>query len=191
MNDNDIYVIDTDKPYLGGNLHTIDTCGYSESVWKYIIEKYNIKSCLDVGSGKSYAGKYISSLVVEVTNIEGLEVNIQNAVMPTEQHDLTEGPYIKPVDLVNCIEVVEHIEEKFIHNLMSTLCNGKYVLITHALPGQEGWHHVNCQHREYWIEKFITCGYTLLEDEVSIIKNLAEKEQAYHINRSALFFKKL
>ena len=30
------------------------------------------------------------------------------------------------------------------------LCN--YVAMTYAPPGQGGYHHVNCQPKEYWIE---------------------------------------
>ena len=92
------------------------------------------------------------------------------------------------MDFVNCVEVVEHIEEKYVNNLMDTLCNGKYVLITHAFPGQDGWHHVNCQPSEYWIEKFSNRGYTFDEKQSLFLRKLASMDGAEHIKRSALFF---
>lgn len=182
------YLVDENKPHLGGNFAHNDIASYSESCWKYIIEKFNIKSCLDVGSGRGFSSKFMTNLGVDVTAIDGLKDNVDNALLPTLEFDLTTGPFIKEVDFVNCIEVVEHIDELFINNLMSTLVNGKYVLITHAFPGQEGYHHVNCQLSEYWIDKFNERGYILLTDETETLRNLAHLDNADHIERSGLFF---
>ena len=46
---------------------------------------------------------------------------------------------------------------------LDTLANGRIVAITHALPGQGGHHHVNCQPAEYWIEKMAARGYRLTQ----------------------------
>jgi hypothetical protein len=34
-------------------------------------------------------------------------------------------------------------------------------MMTYAEPGQCGWHHVNCQHKEYWVNKLSQIGFML------------------------------
>jgi hypothetical protein len=36
-----------------------------------------------------------------------------------------------------------------------------FIFFTHALPGQQGYHHVNCRTPEYWLERFSAFGCTL------------------------------
>jgi SAM-dependent methyltransferase len=183
------YVVNSDNPHLGGNFSEGDPATFCPAAWQYIIQKFNIKSALDVGSGRGYAAKFINELGVETIAIEGLIENVNNAIYPTIKHDLTFKPYLHKVDFVNCIEVVEHIEEKFINNLMDTLCNGSYVLMTHAVPGQKGWHHVNCQESSYWINLFKKRNFILLEEDSSTIRKLAMKDGGLHIARNGMFFK--
>jgi cyclopropane fatty-acyl-phospholipid synthase-like methyltransferase len=185
-------VIDFKKTHLGGNMKGGDPGSWCPSVWKYIIEKYNIKTAMDVGSGLGYASKFLNEQGVETTALDGLEYNITNSVHPTTiLFDLTEGFVENKVDFVNCIEVVEHIKEKYIHNLLDTLSQGNYILITHAIPGQKGHHHVNCQPSEYWIKHLESYGYIFLENESEYIRKLAKEDGAVHVSRNGLFFSKL
>jgi hypothetical protein len=103
-------------------------------------------------------------------------------------HDLTDGPFEHaPVDFVNCIEVVEHVKEEYVDNLMKSLTLGQYVLLTHARPGQVGYHHVNCQPREYWVEKFDNYGYKLSEEDTAAIREMT-RSSGWHVHRSGLVF---
>jgi SAM-dependent methyltransferase len=183
------YVIDDNKQHLGGNFAEGDPATFSAAAWNYIIKKFNIKSVLDVGSGRGYAGKWFLDQGLEVTAIEGLSDNVLNAIIPTIEHDLTISSFKKNVDFVNCVEVVEHIEEKYLDNLLDTLCCGKYVLITHAVPGQPGWHHVNCQPSEYWISHFKKRNFILMDNESTEIRNLALSDGGLHIARNGMIFK--
>jgi SAM-dependent methyltransferase len=184
------YATNKDKPHLGGNIIEGDPATFCPTVWKYIIDTYGVKSVLDVGSGIGYAAKWFSNQNVNAFALEGLHENVLNAIHPTIEHDITLDKFVKEVDLVNCIEVVEHIDEQFLDNLLSTLCSGKYILISHAVPGQEsGWHHVNCQPAEYWIEHFKKRNVMYLEDETHKIRKLAKADKAKHISRHGLFFK--
>lgn len=182
------YVTNEEKPHLGGNFADGDPACFCPSAWTYILDKYNIKSVMDVGSGCGHAAKFFEDKGMQVTAIEGLKENVDMAIFPTILHDLTEGPYHKIVDLVNCIEVVEHIEEKFVDNLMETLCQGSYCFITHAVPGQKGWHHVNCQPSEYWIDHFQERGFELLEEESLEIRKLAAQDGSKHVARNGMLF---
>jgi hypothetical protein len=184
------FIIDESKPHLGGNTIKQDKNTWSPSSWKYVIEKFNVKSVIDLGSGEGYTAKWFKDMRLDVTAVEGLEINVKNAVIPTILHDLTTGPFKKSADLVICIEVVEHIEETYLENLLESMCQGKYLFMTHAIPGQPGYHHVNCQESQYWIDHLSNKNFLLLEEESKIIQSLADRDKAKHIARNGMLFAK-
>lgn len=153
------HVIDKSHPDLGGNIRHGDLASFTPTLWKFIIERYGIESMLDVGAGEGHAVKWFNRAGVWAHGFDGLPMNVQRAVCPISHHDLKRGPFMMPVDLVLCVEVVEHIEEMHIDNLMKTLANGRVVMMTHAVPGQSGYHHVNCQPEAYWQQKMSAAGY--------------------------------
>jgi SAM-dependent methyltransferase len=143
---------DENAPHLGGNLSEGDPQTYSPSVWDYTIDRFGIESVLDLGSGRGNASHYFFKRGLKVVAVDGMLANVEGAIFPTVLHDITHGPLRTRVDLVHCQEVVEHIEEQYLESLLDCLTNGKYILMTHALPGQGGHHHVNLQPPEYWID---------------------------------------
>ncbi len=171
------FVTDSDRPDLGGNLRHGDPATFSPRVWKYVIDELNIRSVLDVGSGEGYAARWFHQQGLETHALDGLPLNVERAVHPTRLHDLTESEFVCPVDLVYCVEVVEHIDSKYLVSLMRTLANGRYVLITHALPGQVGCHHVNCRPMSCWLKRFAEYGYTPLDAHSTRIRRLAMEEK--------------
>lgn len=183
-------IFDKNKPHLGGNASVINSHTYCPSSWKYVIDRYNIKSVLDVGSGFGFHAKWFFDQGINTLAIEGLQYNVDNGVYPMECVDLTEKHFTADVDLVNCIEVVEHIEEKYLPNLLTTLCCGKYIFMTHGQPGQRGHHHVNNQPTDYWIKHLKTRGFKLLKDDSDAIKQLAVKDGATHIQETGMLFVK-
>lgn len=182
------FVKNKQKPHLGGNIAERDPATFCPSAWEYILKKFNIKTVTDVGAGRGWAAKWFSTQRIDVTAIEGLEDNVKNSVYPLIEHDVTLAPFIKKVDLVNCIEVVEHIDEAFIENLLDTLCSGQYLLITHATPGQGGYHHVNEQHSDYWINHIEQRGYQFSSDDTSTVRMLAKNDGSVWVERNGLFF---
>ena len=184
------YLTDINKPHLGGNGLNADKNTWSPSSWKYVIEKYHIKNITDLGSGRGFISKWLADLGLNVTAVDGLEDNVKNAVISTIQHDLTEKAFVKNTDLVICLEVVEHIDEKYLDYLLDSMCQGKYLFMTHAVPGQKGYHHVNCQNSDYWINHLSKKSYTLLEEDSVIIRNLADRDKARHISRNGMLFSK-
>jgi SAM-dependent methyltransferase len=184
------YAIDNSAPHLGGNFVEGDPATFCSSAWSYIINKYNIKNTLDVGSGRGFAAKWFIDHGQIVTAIDGLKENIDNSIVPATLHDLTNGPFLlSNVDFVNCIEVVEHIEEKYLDNLLDTLCNGKILLMTHAVPGQDGWHHVNCQESNYWIDHLKKRNFILDLEDTKAIQKLSKHDGAKHVFRNGMIFK--
>lgn len=181
-------VIDPTRPDLGGNLRHGDASTFCPVVWKFLIERFAIRSILDVGCGEGYAVAHFHKLGVFAHGIDGLLLNVERSVIPIALHDILAGPYIMPVDMVWSCEVAEHIDERHIQNYLKTLCNGKIIAMTHALPGQTGHNHVNCQPREYWIEHMKHHGYSLSVDMDKITK-ISEKEHYYtYFRHSGLVF---
>ena len=186
-----LYVTSDEKPHLGGNIREGDSWGWSPLAWEYVLKKYDIKHMTDVGSGMGHVPKWFSDHGVGVTAIDGLEENAKEAIYPTILHDIIEGPFIRPTDLVFCVEVVEHIEERYLDNLLTTLCQGEFILMTHGVPGQPGWHHVNCQTSEYWIDHLDKRGYILSRKDSAVIQELASRDGAHHfVQNGMLFIKK-
>ena len=187
----DELIHDKEQPHLGGNRLDGEPLTYSVESWKFLINKFNIQSVLDLGSGIGHNAKWFYDNGLKVIAVEGLEQNVNNALLPTIHHDLTKGSIdTEMVDLVICTEVVEHIEEQYINNLLDSLSKGKYILMTHGLPGQIGYHHVNCQTSDYWISHLEKKGYILLENETKIIRELANKEGARFIMDTGMVFRK-
>jgi hypothetical protein len=67
-------------------------------------------------------------------------------------------------DLVNCLEVAEHLDGSRADSFVADLCAlGDAVAFSAAIPGQGGTHHVNEQFQSYWIERFRSQGFVPLD----------------------------
>lgn len=168
---------DHNRPDLGGNLRHGDIHTFHPILWRYLLERYGIRSILDVGCGEGHAVAFFRQLGLNVHGIEGLKINVDRAVTPIALHDILSGPYYMPVDMVWSCEVAEHILPEKVDNYLDTLANGKVIAMTAAPPGQDGHHHVNCQPSEYWIEKMKVRGYRLSEDQ-DTFRQIAGREYA-------------
>jgi hypothetical protein len=172
-----VAVTDTARPDLGGNIRHGDISTGCPTLWRYLVERYAVRSVLDVGCGEGHAVAFFHRLGVAAHGIDGLKLNVDRAVFPIARHDILASPYYMPVDLVWSCEVAEHIDPGKVDNYLDTLTNGAIVAMTHAVPGQEGHNHVNCQPLEYWVEKMALRGYSLTPD-TKIFKQIASQEKA-------------
>lgn len=184
------FVADAKHPHVGGNIWQGDPWTYAPSAWRYLINRFCVRSVLDVGSGRGHAAYWLDKHGCQVIAIDASMENVTSAHYPTVHCDLLNGPLTCPVDMVHCQEVAEHIPELYVGNLISTLANGDVIVMTHGEPGQPGHHHVNCQPAEYWIEKLEAAGYNYLTDDTEKVRHLAVEEKAYHLARSGLVFGK-
>lgn len=181
-------VTSSSDPHLGGNLDHGDPYTYCPSCWKYLIGRFALSSVMDLGSGTGEAAQYFYANKLKVIAVDGLTENVSSASYPTLMHDLTKAPVITKVDLVHCQEVVEHIEEQFLDNLIKSFRSGKIVCMTHAFPGQGGHHHVNEQPTEYWIHNLSNSGFSLLVEDTNRIRKLAQNDGAIYLAKSGLVF---
>ena len=88
--------------------------------------------------------------------------------------------------MVHCQEVVEHIDEEYVHNLLSSMACGKYIVMTNALPGQGGHHHVNEQPIGYWVNHLRDYKYEVLVEDTNRVRKLAAKDGAIYLAETGL-----
>jgi SAM-dependent methyltransferase len=177
-----------DRPHLGGNIKEGDPFTFCPRVWSYLIERFCINSVLDLGSGVGHAAEFFFRKGIRTIAVDGLKENLNASLYPTICHDLTKGPVVTNVDLVHCHEVVEHVEEKYLENLLSSLSCGRVIFMTHALPEQKGFHHVNLQPTEYWINALTARDYNLMAEDTNRVREIAQQERAVYAQNSGLIF---
>lgn len=145
-------------PHLGGheNLAQLD-----EGALDYLTERFSIRTMVDVGCGPPGMVYYARSKGIKAVGVDG-DPSLARDCPVMIEHDYTKKPlFLGEFDLGWAVEFLEHVEEQYIANFMATFDGCRYVFVTHAVPGQPGHHHVNCQPSEYWIAKFAEAGFKL------------------------------
>lgn len=183
------FVLSKENPHLGGNVYGGDSFTFCPALWEWLVKTFDVESVLDVGCAQGHALTFFYDLGVRAIGIEGLQENAKQSLCPVLIADLTKGPVIfAGVDLVWCCEVVEHVEEKYLKNLLATISVGKILAMTAAEPNQPGHHHVNCKPVEYWIHHLGEYGMEYLPDITAQGKALGPK--ANHFSWHGLIFRR-
>lgn len=159
--------MEVSEGHLGGYILDQAAIGtWCPEIWDWAVQDLGVSSMLDVGCGLGYAMEYFSQKGIDTFGVDGSPSAIANSVMPADQlhkHDFTHGPW-KPArnfDLVWSSEFLEHVEQQYEPNFFATFsAASKYLMVTFAVPGQGGHHHVNEQPLEYWLERFADQGFT-------------------------------
>lgn len=152
--------------HLGGYIEGGDPATQFPQLWEWLVKIRGVSSVLDVGCGDGAAMRAFDQLGAEVLGVDGIPQPDPRIFL----HDFTTGPWNEPTevlialaarkpDLVWSCEFVEHVEERYLNNVLDALTLGPTVLLTHANPGQPGYHHVNCRSDDYWIGAMATRGY--------------------------------
>lgn len=164
------YVTDPLNPHLGGNFDGGDDgTKYAADLWPWLLETFQPNTILDVGCGTGETLDYFKGRGRNVIGVDGLGFNAATCAsrykIPCVIHDLTKAPFmIEGVDLIWCSDVAEHIEEKYIGNLLYTLANAPLLAMCQGNEDSAdvGWHHVNNKPESYWVEKLASVG--MVED---------------------------
>jgi SAM-dependent methyltransferase len=160
--------------HLGGSHVTQpDMCTFMPDVWGYLIAKFHIDSVLDVGCGGGFSTKWFIDNGLSALGIEGDPAALAaRKCDPVLAHDFAAGPIrlVGTYDLGWAAEFLEHVEERFMPNWMAALQRCRRVVVTHALPGQGGHHHVNEQTTDYWIGKFGLFGFKHVPVETAALR---------------------
>lgn len=181
--------------HLGGYVHGGDPATWCPNLWRWLVERFDVRSVLDIGCGEGYATRFFRELGCDVLGVDGCEQAIRDSVIPecVTRHDFCDGPFRagRSFNLVWSCEFLEHVDQQYLPNILGTLaCATKAIAVTHALPGQPGHHHVNCQRSSYWIRhveplKF-TCDVGLTREARTT--TLLDHPKINHYARGGLLF---
>jgi SAM-dependent methyltransferase len=175
-----------DGGHLGGNAWGGDPFTFEPRLWRHLVDRFQIRTVLDVGCGQGHAMLEFSRLGCWCVGVDGWGPNARFLTMPIITHDLTANPLrVSNIDLVWSCEVAEHIEKEYVDNFVATLACGRYIAMTFCPPGGKGHHHVNCQPEEYWIDLVVGAGYRYMRKAVLAAREAATHE--YFSDRGLLF----
>jgi len=175
--------------HLGGHLNKVHT---DRATFSYLQTRYQIKSMIDIGCGPGDMVMIASDRGIHAVGVDG-DFTLKNTWKARDLqitlHDFTQG---KPdidfnFDLGWSVEFLEHVEEQYLDNFMSIFAQCKYVVCTAAPPGHPGHHHVNCQPKEYWIEKFDGYGFEYDEEVTETIKENSVMRKPF-MQRNGMFY---
>lgn len=179
---------DQDSPHLGGNIREGNPFTYAPSVWDYVVKRFAVRSVLDIGCGLGHASHYFHTMGLQVIAVDGLRENVRQSIYPSVMVDLSKSGVYCNVDLVHCQEVVEHVDEKHLENVLSSLACGKIILMTSATPGQGGHHHVNEQPLQYWVDHLKRYRCEVLPEDTRRVRRLAQTDGALYLAQTGLLF---
>lgn len=148
----------------------------SLQAWKlghWLVENLYPKDVVDIGCGP---GIYLAPFAVFGKEVFGMDACPgAGECIPThcfERVDLrfpVDETLVDHFDLALCMEVAEHLEEKWADGLVATITAfSDVVLFTAAVPGQGGTNHYNEQPHEYWLAKFAAKGYRIHELQAAL-----------------------
>lgn len=179
-------MLDRESPHLGGNIREGNPFTYAPSAWDYVVKRFAVRSVLDLGSGLGHASHYFHRLGLQVIAVDGLQANVRRSIYPSVMIDLSRTSVFCSVDLVHCQEVVEHVDERHLDNVLGSLTCGRIILMTNAVPGQGGRHHVNEQPVVYWVEHLKRYDCAVLPEDTRRVRALAQADGAPYLAQTGL-----
>lgn len=193
--------IKDDEGHLGGYvIGQPDIRTMCPLLWAWYVDQLMVRTVLDVGCGLGHAVRWFHEHGAHALGVDGSESAIADSVAPhyCARHDFRDGAirwqHNETFDLVWSAEFVEHVHEDFVPNIMQAFARSRrYLLMTHATPGQGGHHHVNEQPAEYWIDAVERYGFLYepqLTEQARERSRLEPGDQGLFFRRTGLVFRR-
>jgi SAM-dependent methyltransferase len=162
-------------------------------------EKFQPLSVIDFGCGIGVVLSYFEENGKDILGVDGSARNKKYSLINKNNFlvfDLRKKFNNKrKYDLCFCLEVAEHIEEKYSDRLIQSLTEASPTIIfTAAPPEQTGDCHFNLKPYEWWIEKFKKFGYSLDIFSTNDFKNRLQsfpEVPCYYQNNVMIFRKNI
>ena len=143
---------------------------------------------LDVGCGP---GIYVKALRESGIDADGVDLDPLCPYTVLDVFSTTFKATFKDYDLALSLEVAEHLPEERAEDFVDALTSvAPAVLFSAAIPGQGGHGHINCQPKQYWVDKFARRNYVV--DSEGTDKILAFMQGGPHMGwftQNAVLFK--
>lgn len=145
-----------------------DSALSAREVVPLLLRLFAPKTVVDVGCGSGTWTRVYKEAGAQVLGIDGFHVREEQLLIAPgefERRDLTQPLRLdRRFDLVNCLEVAEHLPGARAAGFVADLCQlADVVVFSAAVPGQGGTHHINEQWPSYWITHFAANGYQALD----------------------------
>ena len=137
----------------------------AQVVVSILMDALQPKSVLDLGCGRgAWLGVWKAAGASQVLGVDGDYVDRNDLAIDLSEFSAQDlGSTIdldRRFDLVESLEVAEHLPESRARGFVADLCrHGDTVLFGAAPPGQGGEHHINEQPYSYWRAFFSELGY--------------------------------
>lgn len=146
---------------------------------------------IDFGCGKGTYLRYFHDIGFE--NLNGIE----GEYLPFFEFgnitvaDLTNKLECAPIGNSISIEVGEHIPKEYEKTFLNNLVNNTKdrLILSWAIPGQDGVGHVNCQHNFYIMEEMDKLGMGILVGDTMEIRKHIDNNMSY-LRNTLMVFKK-
>ena len=147
-----------------GYIHDGDPGIWCPHLWSWVVDKFEVKSVLEIGCGEGHVTRFFQGLGCRVDGVIPDRSARKNdpAIESLHPHDFSHGPYKaeEAVDMVWSCAFLDRIAQEHVPNVLATCAAaGKVILIAHATPGEEDDQHVNCQPSSYWIRQIEPLGF--------------------------------
>lgn len=161
---------------------------YSPRLMKKIIELFPIDTpVVDLGCGLN---NYVSILSYLGYNAHGYDfTNLGSRNFTLSDLTFPLWPEHSQVTNVISLEVAEHIEYEKSFAYLDNVCKFKGdVILSWAVPGQEGVGHINCQSNEWVIAEMHKRGYTIDEDKTAELRLAVQECHTTWFKNTLMYF---
>jgi len=140
-----------------------DYVDMSRRITDFLYEMLKPRSLIDLGCGCGVYSHFFKERGVKVLALDGVNPPKEESFpLPMIIEDLTRPIFNKwgAFDVTLCLEVAEHIPEKYLDPFLKNLTRFSETLVLSAAPPHQGGHyHVNEQPKRYWVQKLAREGF--------------------------------
>ena len=132
----------------------------SNSICNYLLSK-NIKTVYEFGCGNGLYTKNMLNHGLDVDSSDGNPNVIKASGGVSYVLDISKKLNLNKRNAVLCLEVGEHVPQKYETILLDNICNSSdsIIILSWAVEGQGGNGHVNCKNNDYIIRQIENRGF--------------------------------